>query len=65
MLRSLFDHLQAEYTILVFGNYYTNNGSIAPDSIFIIVYYMLLGLTVCFNPLLSASCTDTVKLLEA
>jgi hypothetical protein len=25
MFRSLFDHLQAKYTILISGNYYTNN----------------------------------------
>jgi hypothetical protein len=34
MLRSLFDHLQAEHTILVSGTYYSNNGSIVLYSIF-------------------------------
>jgi hypothetical protein len=34
MFRSLFDHLQAEYTILVFGKDYTNNGSVVLYSIF-------------------------------
>jgi hypothetical protein len=29
MFRSLFDHLQEEYTILVSGNYYIDNGSVA------------------------------------
>jgi hypothetical protein len=48
MFLSLFDNLHAEYTILVFGNCYIDNGSIVLDSIFIIVYYMLLGLMVCF-----------------
>jgi hypothetical protein len=28
MFRSLCDHLQEDYTILVFGNYYINNGSV-------------------------------------
>jgi hypothetical protein len=28
VLRSVFDRLQAEYTVLVFENYYINNGSV-------------------------------------
>jgi hypothetical protein len=31
VFRCLFDHLQAEYTILGLGNYHTNNGSAVPD----------------------------------
>jgi hypothetical protein len=34
MFRSLFDHLQAEYTILVLRNYDINNGSEVLYSIF-------------------------------
>jgi hypothetical protein len=34
MFRSLLDHLQDEYSVLAFGNYYTNKGSVALNSIF-------------------------------
>jgi hypothetical protein len=40
MFRSLFDHLQTEYTILVFGNDYINNGSVVLYSIF---YYRAMS----------------------
>jgi hypothetical protein len=52
MFRSLFDYLQAEYTILIFGNDYTYNGSVVVYSIF----HIVLGLTVCLYMAKSCRC---------
>jgi hypothetical protein len=41
MFRSLFDHLQAEYKILVFENYYINNRSEVLYSVFSLRFVFL------------------------
>jgi hypothetical protein len=64
MFRSLFDHLQAEYTILVFGSYYINNGSVV---LFSIVHYrarsygLFLYGKILSLPILLDLCDDVQK----